>query len=92
MKEFKKENKKISCSSDPSLFLFLSPCISALFFLYTLFSCFHNFDSHHVIFEEIGEMAGALSYIHGIVPVNISGLVQTVHQVQHDLGSPESRN
>ena len=29
---------------------------------------------HHVIFEEIGEMAGALSYIHAVIPVNISGL------------------
>ncbi len=28
----------------------------------------------HIIFEEIGEMAGALSYIHAVIPVNISGL------------------
>ncbi len=26
------------------------------------------------VFEEIGEMAGALSYIHAVIPVNISGL------------------
>ncbi len=30
--------------------------------------------AHHIVFEEIGEMAGALSYIHAIIPVNISGL------------------
>jgi hypothetical protein len=34
--------------------------------------------SHHVVFEEIGEMARALSYIHAIVPINISGLAQAV--------------
>ncbi len=33
---------------------------------------------HHVVFEEIGEMAGALSYIHAIVPINISGLAQAI--------------
>ncbi len=30
--------------------------------------------AHHIVFEEIGEMAGALSYIHAVIPVNISGL------------------
>jgi hypothetical protein len=34
--------------------------------------------TYHVIFEEIGEMAGALSYIHNVVPINISGLLQAV--------------
>ena len=34
--------------------------------------------THHVVFEEIGEMAGALSYIHVVVPVNISGLLKSV--------------
>jgi hypothetical protein len=34
--------------------------------------------THHVVFEEIGEMAGALSYIHAVVPVNISGLLKSV--------------
>ena len=33
---------------------------------------------HHVVFEEIGEMAGALSYIHVVVPVNISGLLKSI--------------
>ncbi len=28
--------------------------------------------AHHIVFEEIGEMAGALSYIHVVIPVNIS--------------------
>ncbi len=35
-------------------------------------------NSHHVVFEEIGQMAGALSYIHVVVPVNISGLLSSV--------------
>ncbi len=35
-------------------------------------------NSHHVVFEEIGQMAGALSYIHVVVPVNISGLLNSV--------------
>ena len=30
--------------------------------------------THHIVFEEIGEMAGALSYNHAVIPVNISGL------------------
>jgi hypothetical protein len=30
--------------------------------------------AHHIVFEEIGEMTGALSYIHAVIPVNISGL------------------
>ncbi len=28
--------------------------------------------THHIVFKEIGEMAGALSYIHAVIPVNIS--------------------
>jgi hypothetical protein len=41
--------------------------------------------SHHVVFEEIGEMAGALSYIHAIVPVNISGLALTIRNFRLDV-------
>ncbi len=40
---------------------------------------------HHVVFEQIGEMAGALSYIHAIVPVNISGLAQAVQFFRYDV-------
>jgi hypothetical protein len=50
--------------------------------LYTifLFSCtFMPSQIHHVIFEEIGEMAGALSYIHVVISINISGLLQAIH-------------
>ncbi len=40
-----------------------------------LLLCFPSLTSaHHIVFEEIGEMAGALSYIHAVIPVNISGL------------------
>ena len=51
------------------------------------FPCFliHLNVMHHVVFEEIGEMAGALSYIHAIVMVNISGLIKTVKYLQRDL-------
>ena len=54
---------------------------------YIAFPCFliHLNVMHHVVFEEIGEMAGALSYIHAIAPVNISGLIKTVHHDQQDL-------
>jgi hypothetical protein len=45
-------------------------------FLFSL--TFPTARTHHVVFEEIGEMAGALSYIHAVVPVNISGLLQSV--------------
>ncbi len=50
--------------------------------LHTLFLFSLTFPAartHHVIFKEIGEMAGALSYIHVIVPVNISGLLRAVN-------------
>ncbi len=37
------------------------------------------------MFEEIGEMAGTLSYIHAIVPVNISGLALTIRNFRLDV-------
>jgi hypothetical protein len=49
--------------------------------LYTLFlfSCsFTPARTHHVVFKEIGEMAGALLYIHVIIPINISRLLHTI--------------
>jgi hypothetical protein len=49
--------------------------------LYTLFmfSCsFIPAQTHHVIFEEIRQTAGALWYIHVIIPINISGLLQAI--------------
>jgi hypothetical protein len=54
-------------------------------YLYTFFSCLHNFNSHQIVLEEIGKMAGALLYVHAIVPVNISGLIKTVLNVQRNL-------
>jgi hypothetical protein len=45
-------------------------------FLFSL--TFPTARTHHVVFEEIGEMARALSYIHVVVPVNISGLLKSV--------------
>jgi hypothetical protein len=45
---------------------------------------------HHVVFEEIGEMAGALSYVHAVVPVNISGLSHAVENFKADVRSLEA--
>ncbi len=45
----------------------------------------HPAFTHHVVFEEIGEMAGALSYVHAIVPVNISGLAYAINNFKEDV-------
>jgi hypothetical protein len=44
---------------------------------------------HHVVFEEIGEMAGALSYMHAVVPVNISRLSHAVENFKEDVRTLE---
>jgi hypothetical protein len=44
---------------------------------------------HHVVFEEIGEMAGTLSYVHAVVPVNISGLARAVNNFKEDVQALE---
>jgi hypothetical protein len=41
--------------------------------------------SHHVVFKEIGKIAGAQSYIHAIVLINISGLAQAIHTFCQDV-------
>ena len=43
----------------------------SLFTIFMLSLTLPGANSHHVVFEEIGQMAGALSYIHVVVPVNI---------------------
>jgi hypothetical protein len=43
--------------------------------------------SHQVVFEEIGEMAETLSYIHAIVPINISGLAQAIQNFRYDVNT-----
>ncbi len=43
--------------------------------------------SHHVVLEEISKMAGALSYIHAIVPINISGLAQAVQNFHYNVNT-----
>ena len=45
---------------------------------------------HHVVFEEIGEMAGTLSYIHAVVPVNISGLTLAIYNFKEDVSNLET--
>jgi hypothetical protein len=44
---------------------------------------------HHVVFEDIGEMAGALSYMHAVVPVNISGLSHAIENFKEDVRTLE---
>ncbi len=38
----------------------------------------------------IGKMAGALSYVHTVVPVNISGLARTVNNFKEDVHTLEA--
>ena len=45
---------------------------------------------HHVVFEEIGEMAGSLSYVHAVVPVNISGLTRAIYSFKDDVRDLEA--
>jgi hypothetical protein len=45
---------------------------------------------HHVVFEEIGEMAGTLSYEHAVVPVNISGLTRAIYNFKDDVRNLET--
>jgi hypothetical protein len=62
--------------------------LSISFYTLLLFSfSFSPARTHHVVFKEIGEMAGALSYIHIIVPINISGLLQAVTQFQEKVNA-----
>ncbi len=61
---------------------------SATFFVALLQSPFVA--PHHVVFEEIGEMAGALSYIHAVVPVNISSLARAVNNFKEDVRTLEA--
>ena len=56
---------------------------TTLLFLYS----FTPAQTHHVIFEEIGEMAGALSYIHVVIPINISGLLHAIDDFRAKSGS-----
>jgi hypothetical protein len=66
----------------PSLHLALL-CVSLLFFPLTPW--------HHIVFKEIGKMAGALSYIHAIVLINISGLAHAVQIFLHDIQALQKR-
>jgi hypothetical protein len=50
----------------------MNPVTALLIFLILCFP--PPTSAHHIVFEEIGEMARALSYIHPVIPVNISGL------------------
>ncbi len=43
--------------------------------------------AHHMVFEEIVEMAGALSYNHVVIPVNISRLDRAAHTFRSQVAS-----
>ncbi len=55
--------------------------------LLILFSCLLPVlvTTHHVIFENIGQMAGALSYIHCKLTLNLSSIVQQHRTYHHSL-------
>jgi hypothetical protein len=54
--------------------------LTVSFFTFFLFSCsFSPALTHHVVFMEIGEMAGSLSYIYLVIPINISRLTQAIN-------------
>jgi hypothetical protein len=56
-------------------------CLTALL-LYLWICCLPPPTSaHHFVFKEIGEMAGVLSYVHAIVPVNILGLSRAIQNI-----------
>jgi hypothetical protein len=51
-----------------------------------LFSFLPVATANHFIFAEIGKRSGAISYIHVVIPVNISGLkLQADHLTSLDL-------
>ena len=57
-------------------------------FLHTIYLLHHTLPTvwmHHVCFKEIGEMSGALLYIHMVVMINISGLAQSTHCFWHNV-------
>ncbi len=57
----------------------LTGTLTISLYTFLLFVCsFPSAHPHHVVFDEISEMAGALLYIHVIILVNISGLSMAV--------------
>jgi hypothetical protein len=73
-KKQRKRKKKYSPKVYFTIFISTVSPWTLFLFLYT----FPSAQPHHIIFEEIGEMAGALSYIHTIIPVSISGLYDAI--------------
>jgi len=47
--------------------------------------------AHHIVFEEIGEMARALSYIHAVIPVNISRLDRAANTLRSQVADLRRR-
>jgi hypothetical protein len=75
-KALEKKKKKSKKSNHEGV---LIGALSVSFYTLFMFSCsFPPSQTHHVIFEEIGKMAGALSYVHVVIPVNISRLSMAV--------------
>jgi hypothetical protein len=60
----------------------LLSCLVSIQLLGVLFCLAPSSDSHHVIFENIGQMAGALSYLHCKLTLNISSIFLQ-HQLYH---------
>ena len=42
-------------------------------------------DTHYLVFDQVGEMAASTSYIHVLLPLNISTLLDHARQLKHEL-------
>jgi len=42
---------------------------------------------HHVVYEEIGELAGALSYVHVVMPMNLTAIQHQINRYLQEIAS-----
>ena len=46
--------------------------------LYLLFSVIDNVGTHYVVFEEVGQLAASVAYLHVTIPLNLSAVSNQV--------------
>ena len=46
--------------------------------LYLLFSAIDHVDTHYVVFEEVGQLAASVAYLHVTIPLNLSAVSEQV--------------
>jgi len=63
-----------------------SPCFTVAVALAVFALRIHG---QHVVFEEVGQIATSLSYVHVAIPLNISGIKQLIKDYQTALGQEE---